>query len=164
MPLLEYWQNLADRDRKILLIATPVIILLLFYALLIDPWKRQIKIENQRMQTYQENVDWMQQASQEIKTIQAQQANQQNKAPQQSPLTLVDRIARAKRINNNITRVEPQGKDSVRVSIDEIEFDKFIDWIETLQRNYNIVIETASIIKKPKPGIIQTRITLTLIQ
>lgn len=71
-----------------------------------------------------------------------------------SILTLVNTTAKSKGIQ--LQRFEPDGKQGIRVWLDQVNFDKAIDWIETLEADKNILIEQITI-DKVSSGIVNVR-------
>lgn len=60
-----------------------------------------------------------------------------------SILTLVNTTAKSKGIQ--LQRFEPDGKQGIRVWLDQVSFDKAIDWIETLETDKKITTEQITV-------------------
>lgn len=74
-----------------------------------------------------------------------------------SILTTVNSTAKAKGVQ--LQRFEPEGKQGLRVWLDQVSFDKAIDWIELLEIEKHIVVEQITV-DKVAPGIVNIRAVL----
>lgn len=74
-----------------------------------------------------------------------------------SILTTINTTAKAKGIQ--LQRFEPDGKQGIRIWLDQVSFDMAIDWIETLETDKNILIEQITV-DKVSTGIVNIRAVL----
>lgn len=157
MAILDWWQSLSARDQKILLIATPLVVLLLLYALVFDPWLNYHQQLIKRKENQEAIVKWLNNAAIEISSL-----RQQQKVPQRqtSLLSTVDVSARRAGLHDKILRSEPDGENGVRLTLADLPFDDLVRWLLQLQQESLIVVRTISVLAKETPGLVQVRLEL----
>jgi len=76
-----------------------------------------------------------------------------------SILTTVNSTAKVKNIQ--LKRFEPDGKTSLRIWLDQVNFNALIDWLELLETTRGIKVEQISI-DRVNSGIVNARAVLQL--
>jgi general secretion pathway protein M len=155
--ILDWWRSLGARDQKILSVAIPLVVLLLLYALVIDPWLSYHQHLIKRKENQESIVKWLNNAAIEINAL-----RQQQKIPQRqtSLLSTVDNSARRAGLHDKILRIEPAGDNGVRLTLADLPFDDLVRWLVQLQQESLIVVSTISVLAKETPGLVQVRLEL----
>ena len=77
-----------------------------------------------------------------------------------SLLSVADSEARTAALGPALKRVEPEGKDAVRVWLDGASFDALVAWLEVMSSRYAADVDTISIERAGAPGLVNARLTL----
>lgn len=153
----EFWEQLKPRERTMLMIGGGFLLLLIFYFLAVKPvFDRADELE-QSVATQRETLTWMKQSAQEIKML----SNARRISPGsggQSLLSIVDSTASSSMLTEAMKRVEPEGANRVRVWMEHAAFDDVTTWLERLQRDYNVKIESVVIDRDANPGRVNARL------
>ena len=57
-------------------------------------------------------------------------------------------------------RIEPDGQELVRVSLEQASFDDMVTWLGSLQRSFGVSVADVSIDRQAASGRVNARITL----
>lgn len=153
--LKEQFNILSRREQQIILIASPVIICLIIWLVVIEPSFEENKTLKQKLHTKQIDLSWMQQASEKIKLNGSQPSEQNNNQPA-SLRQLVTQLFTQHKINLN--RIQEDG-DEVSIWVDNEPFNKLLSAIQATSLQ-GLKISQAQISKTDKPGIVGARLTL----
>jgi len=152
----DYWDNLQQRERRMLTGGAVVTLLLLVYALIIEP----VNAELNRLQTsvHERHVvlAWMQQAAQEVKQM---NLGTQLPGDNESLLALVDNSARQQNLGPGIKRLQPEGQNGVRVWLEQVAFDDVLTWIDDLAAR-SVRITALSVERSTIPGLVDLRVVV----
>jgi len=154
-----YLQQLNERERLMLLVAVPIVIVLLGYAIIWRPMGQQVDVLSQRVEKQRAVLIEMQASSQQVKQI-LRQGSAVRSGSGQSLLALVDRTVRQSGLVKALKRVEPDGAQKVKVRLEKAGFDTTVNWLESLKNQYGIRVENISIDAQESSGIVNVRLTL----
>ena len=153
-----YLAGLQARERYLVLGAAALLVLLLIYLLLWEPFG------GKRLQTLQDNVAqqratlvWMQQA---VVRVQQQRGATISPAGGQSLLAFIDQTAQQNQLGSAVKRVEPAGEHSVRVWIEAAPFDTLVAWLEDLSHKNRVFVQSITLDREAGPGRVNARLTL----
>jgi len=155
----QYFNQLAERERLLLLVAGPLLLLVLVYALLWRPLDQRVEHLQQRVMEQQSLQQWMQVSAQKVQQLR-QQSRPGGTVSRQSLLSLVDRTVRQSGLSEALKRVEPDGADKVKVRLEQASFDAVIKWLEVLQSRDSVVVQSISIDRRDSAGVVNVRLTL----
>ena len=108
----------------------------------------------------EQQVGTMQQLAVQAKQARAMQPRKAGIAGGRSLLGTIDSTAKSNQLANALKRVQPDGENKARVTLDGAQFDKVVRWLENLQRQQGIVIVTSSVEKQSEPGLVNVRLLL----
>jgi len=157
---LKQWLNqLAPRERQIVLVGAPIIIIMMVYFILWAPFNNNIDRLQEKVSEQQALEQWMNAAALEVKKLRGGQ--QKNKSVGgQSLLTLVDKTARSNKMQDSLKRVEPDGESKVHIRMEQVAFDELVRWVEMLKSKYGIVVDSIAVDQQPIVGRVNAKITL----
>jgi general secretion pathway protein M len=155
-----WWHGLSERDRHMLMIGAPIVLLLLAWSFVWYPLTRareqlQVRVEHERG-----DLAWMQQAATEATMLRAKGARGQVDRQGKSLFALADVTARGAGLATALKRVEPTGPKSVRVSFETATFDALIGWIDGLGRDYGVQATDFSADRVAGVGLVNARVVL----
>lgn len=154
---LDRLRALPPRQRW-LLIGGVVAILFILYLALWLPVQRELS----RLRTLvpQEKVQLAQMKVQAME-INRLRASGRMPAPGGNLLAILEQSATASGIRARITRMEPEGNNGARLSLDGVHFNALISWLASLQNQGGVRIEKATFEAQPTlAGTVNARLVL----
>ena len=136
-----YWASLQDRERQILGWGSLIVAIILFYALIWQPWHRAIAHMEGALPSLRNNLVWIRQQS---ATLDSHQSNPRGavKDADQSLLSIVEKTASQNRVRDAIQKLTPVNQDQqVNVVLEKVNFNQWLRWIETLNKDYGVSIQ-----------------------
>jgi len=142
------------RDQQTLLGGAILLVLILGYFWAWAPFWEAHQQRNRQVQALRQDLAWMSQAAQEINRLRATQASD---APQTPLLGLINQSLSTSPLNQAQKRIEPKGEDNVSIVFNQVAFDDLVHWLGTV----GLHTTTLLVEKRPEPGMVQAKITLT---
>lgn len=156
-----WWQRLAPRERWILGGAAGLLLALGLYLLVWEPWQDSLERLRGTVAARRADVAWMRQAAADLQRLQsAGEAPQATARGGRSLLTVVDQSARSAGLSQAVKRVEPQGGDKVRVWLEQAGFDEMIRWVNVLEREQGVRVDSAVVERHADAGRVDARLVL----
>ncbi|WP_115717094.1 type II secretion system protein GspM [Gallaecimonas mangrovi] len=146
----DYWHNLAPRDRQILTWAAPFFALGLLYFAVWQPLSNAEANAQQTLNFRQADLQYLHE--QGIKVLIAKGSKLSAGSG-----SLTDRVTRsANQYGIRIDRLQPTA-GSINVWIDEVPYQKLLQWLTELQLKQGLSVSQADIATAGKPGIVKVR-------
>ncbi|MEZ5543271.1 MAG: type II secretion system protein GspM [Pseudomonadota bacterium] len=156
----EWLDNLAPRERMMVLAVAAFLVLLLAYLLIWAPLRGGYVDLRDTVTDQRATAVWMQESAQLLAQLKRSGVRGGGLGGQ-SLLSLADSTARAGGLSGALKRVEPEGADSVRVWLEGAAFDQVVRWLGSLAERYGISADTASIERvADAAGRVNVRLTL----
>ena len=150
--LISKFKALTDREQLLVIIASVVIVVGVFYFTVWSPLNSNIERQRALISDQQELFTWVQQsANRALQLRQSTQGAGQNfngSLPQAVNQTTA-------RFKIAISRMQPQGQE-LQVWVDQAPFDSVIDWLNALEK-MGIVILQVDVTEAEAPGQIKIR-------
>jgi general secretion pathway protein M len=109
-----------------------------------------------RNETKREDLAWMQANAPEIRAA----GNRLPADTGEAPVVLVDRVGREAGLAGALRGTQPSGT-GVRVQLEAAPFDTLIVWLATLDERYGLAIESITLDRAARPGVVNASITFT---
>ena len=155
----QYWQQLAARERLMLGIAGVVIGVMFLYLVVLEPIMNDAKRLEKQLVEQHRLLNWMEDAAKEAKSLSARGGKKiQVGSGGQSLLGVIDRTAKAGNLGDAMKRVEPDGSSRVRVWLERASFDDTVRWLERLEKDYSLDIDSVVVDKEEAPGRVNVRL------
>ncbi len=160
MQALQSWfQNLVKREQIIVAGGGIIVVLIVFiYAI----WAPLTRAANNAKEHYNTQVALLEYMHQNAPTIMALRAQGQTTTPTTTNEPLLTRVEQS--INNSkltsfLTNIQQQ-KDAVNISFDSVPFDILMSWLQNLNRNNKVNIDSTTIKRLPTTGMTKVELTL----
>lgn len=161
--MIEWFKHLTLREQQMLLIGAFVLIFIVVYFLFWEPLVKEHAQLEQTILAQKESLRWMQIAAVEIQQLRQPLHSTTSVAKNRpSLLSLIDSSSRQGVLEKVEKRIEPKGEQEVRVTFKVVSFTDFVQWLEQLSNNHQIVVKTISIESLSAPD--QVKINLTLVE
>ena len=159
--LKNYWQQLEPRERVILGWGSLVGALILFYALIWQPWHKAIAHMEEALQGRRAALVWMRQQSEMVKRSGNDQPAVMIRGQDQSLLSIIEQTARNNRVGESIQQMAPGANDNeVRVVMEQTNFNQWVRWIDMLFKQYGVNIKQLSAERDgDEPNVAEIRVT-----
>lgn len=129
----QWWFNLAERERQLLLVGAASILIGMLYWGIWAPLQHYRQASELRVKQLQQQFDWMQQQAPLIHQLaQSKPSNNRRNIDIASAITLSSQTQKMA-----LKRLQPQG-DNALVELDIVNFDQLIQWLALLEQQYNI--------------------------
>ncbi|KTC65491.1 general secretion pathway protein M (plasmid) [Legionella adelaidensis] len=153
--LLNYWQNLNDRERLITSVGIVAIVIYLFYVLIYAPLSTAIAEKTIQLKEKKETLIWMQQAQVERRKVKKQQTITNSQL-----LTLLAQQLKTKTFQSFPFKLEQTGIGDIQLSFELVPFIDIVNWLKQLSERYAISIRQLTIEKTDKPGLVKVLVFL----
>jgi general secretion pathway protein M len=152
--------GLEPRERMLVLVAMGVLVLLLVYAVLLQPFYNQHGKLRSSVAEQHETLQWMQQNAATVRQLQGSGQTASTGLAGRSLLSVADASARSAGLGPALKRVEPEGSSGVRVWMDGAVFDSVIGWLDSMGSQYGVDIESVTFEQSGAGGRVNVRLTL----
>jgi len=156
----EWFANLEPRERQLIIGAGVILLVMILYLVVWEPIAKDNEALRSSYQSSQQLIDWMEDAAEEAKALQAkiQASGPSGGSSNQSLLGIIDRTAKRDKLGSSVKRVQPDGKTGARVWLENAVFNDLIKWLENLQHKEGIRLVTTVIEKQEEAGLVNARL------
>ena len=156
-----WWNNLAVRDRRVLMIGLVVVVATLAWLGLDELFAARTSLR-QQVAKAEADAAWMKQASASLAQMRQAGIVSSGDRAGRSLLALADTSARDSGLGAALKRVEPVNEGRVNVWFEGAPFDVMTTWLEALAQRYGVTVDEMSVdrVAGGGPGIVNARITL----
>lgn len=148
------YERLSDRE-QMLTICTGLVFLVVFFVFFV--WDPIHDARDEAQQRYKQELELQAQIS-AFKQAGPQTGSTTVTSQDQSLLAIVNKTTADQRIS--LKRVEPKNDQSLRVWVDNVQFNRLIVWLELLQINHGVSVDTLSMDQTQTPGSVNTALVL----
>lgn len=157
--LLIRFKSLPSREQYLLLLASGLVFVTIFYLAVWEPVFKAIDEQSTKRQSQKKILVWMNNAEKEVAKLRSTGITLSSQADQ--PIsTLVERSAISSGIRSNIFKMNSDKKQTLKVQFKSVEFDRLTQWLGKLQSDYAIIPKRVSISKADESGFVSCRVTL----
>lgn len=152
--LKAWYSGLQAREQRFVLIGGIALALIVLIVGILMPLQSAVSGVESSNETKRQDLAWMRVNSQEIRSS----VGRFQVDPNEPPVVIVDRTARAAGLGDSLRGTQPSG-NGVRVQIESGSFDALVGWLATLDQNYGLAVESITVDRTPKPGLINASIS-----
>ncbi len=157
----DWWLSRQPRERLTLMLGGVLVVAALLYLLVWEPLARERTNLANRVKAQGNALVWMRQASEQVKQLRSQSPNFTKKASQSSLMSIVGSSAKRAKIRKPIQRIEPEGKDGVKLWIENVNFDSLVRWLGEMERRHGVLVKRATITRHEQTtGHVNSRLSL----
>ncbi|MES0875113.1 type II secretion system protein M [Sinimarinibacterium thermocellulolyticum] len=150
-------QQLAPRERLMVLGGTVVLVLVMLYLL---AWEPVVKAHQQRAEALTRARALATRIEEAAALVRSQGAGR-SVDRSTSLVAVVDRTSRSPVLGKPPSRIQPEGDREVKVWIEDVPFDNLLRWLQELETGYGIGAASAEIERGARPGLVSARLSLT---
>jgi general secretion pathway protein M len=153
--LTAWYAGLQAREQRVVVIGAVALGALLLFGGILWPLESAVATARKTQETRALDLAWMRVNAAEIQAGGAPAAESG-----EAPVVLVDRIGREAGLGNALRGTQPSGA-GVRVQLEAAPFDTLVAWLATLEERHGLAIESISVDRAAKPGVVNANITFT---
>jgi len=158
--LKDWFFSLKPRERALVGAGGALLALAAIYVLALAPFYAAVNASAQRVTKKEGDLAWMRSIGGEMLALSASAPS--IAAPSgESLVVLIDRSARECGLGAALTGQTPSGENGIRVRLESAEFDKLLVCLGSLQQAHSVDIESATIDRTAKPGLVNASLVLT---
>ncbi len=159
--LIDFWSQLESRERMIVSIGSIIVVLILFYALILQPWHRAISHMEQVLPNKRTDLVWMREQAKFLSDGSIKRTTNQVKGGNQSLLSILEQTARQNNVRQSIQQMVPgRNANEVSVVLEQANFNQWVRWIDALFIQYGVNITQLTAEKTDdEPNIADIRVT-----
>lgn len=151
MDALKTWYaGLSEREQKLVSIGGALGVVFLLYFTIWAPLNSSVAAQSSALASEKETLVWVQNQAARAQILR-QSANQTSFAG--SLTQLVNQTTRS--ANIPVSRMQPQG-DDLQVSIDQVSFNDFLKWLDTLEKQ-GVKVILSDVSEVDTQGFVQVR-------
>ena len=154
--LRAWYAGLQTREQRFVAIGGIGSAVLILMVLVLMPLQSAVSTALKRNETKREDLAWMRLNAPEIRNA----GNQLAADTGEAPVVLVDRIGREFGLASSLRGTQPNGT-GVRVQMEAAPFDALITWLAALDQRYGLAIESITVDRAARPGVVNASITFT---
>jgi general secretion pathway protein M len=151
-----WYAGLQVREQRMVALGGIALALIILVGGILLPLQSAVSSAEARNDTKRQDLMWMRANAAEIRAAGSQLPADSSEAP----VVLVDRVGRAAGLTDALRGTQPSGS-GVRVQLEGAPFDVVVTWLATLDQRYGLSIESITVDRTVKPGLINASITFT---
>jgi type II secretory pathway component PulM len=149
-----WYSGLQAREQRMVAFGGAALALLILFGGILLPLQTAVSTAEARNETKRQDLAWMRANAAEIRAAGGQLPVDSG----EPPVVLVDRVGRAAGLTDALRGTQPNGS-GVRVQLEGAPFDVVVTWLATLDQRYGLSIESITVDRTVKPGLINASIT-----
>lgn len=155
----DWFNGLESRERSLLIGGAVVLLLLVLYAAVWEPFANSYQALRTGVEEQQKTLAWMQQAAARVQILRRSSPGAGRGLGGRSLLAVIDQSARSSGLGESIKRLEPDGRSGAKLWLEAVSFDDMILWLGKLTRASQV--QTSVITIEPRGnGRVDARLTL----
>lgn len=154
--LRTWYAGLQPREQRMVAVGAVALAILILAGGILMPLQSAVSNAKKRIETKRADLAWMRVNTPEIRAA----GDQLPAATGEAPVVLVDRIGREAGLAGSLRGTQPSGS-GVRVQLADAPFDTMISWLATLDARYGLAIESITVDRAARPGMVNANITFT---
>ncbi len=156
----DWLNNLSRRERNLVYAAAALLAIALVYLVLVLPLQTAGKRLEGRVEQKMSDLAWMQQAAGQVSAAAASGGSEAG-GSDESLVVLVDRTAREAGLGGAVRDQSPSGSNGLRLRLEAAPFDVVVVWLSSLQLQYGVKVDAASVDSTPTSGLVNASVTLS---
>jgi general secretion pathway protein M len=155
--LRAWFASLQQREQRVVAVGAVVLGLIIVIGGTLMPLQSAVSSAVRASDARRDDLAWMRANAGEIRArgggIPADTG--------EAPVVLVDRVGRESGLASALRGTQPNTTGGVRVQLEGAPFDTLITWLDTLDRQYGLAVESITVDRTPAPGLVNASISFS---
>jgi general secretion pathway protein M len=156
--LKQWFFGLAPRERALVAAAAATVVVALLFLLVWEPLHDGVKRLRTEVAVTQALVAELAQARSLVLSGRGGIGVIQGQG--RSLLAIVDQTGKENGLGGAITRMQPEGDNTVRIWLEQADFVAVLRWLALLENSYGVAVVEAAIDREAQPGLVRARLGL----
>ncbi len=148
------YAGLQPREQRMVGMGALAVGLLVLVGAVLLPLQTAVSTAQKRAESKRADLAWMRVNAPEIQAARGTVIMDST----EPPVVVVDRVGRETGLGNALRGTQPSG-NGVRVQLEAAPFDALVTWIASLDQRYGLAVESITIDRADKPGVVNANIT-----
>jgi general secretion pathway protein M len=149
-----WYAGLQEREKRVVSIGGVALAAVILFGAILLPLQSAVSSAVNRADERREDLAWMRGNAAEVQSGAGTVFNDTGEAP----VVVVDRVGREVGLGGSLKGSQPSG-NGVRVQLESAPFDTLITWLATLDQRYGLAIDSITVDRAARPGIVNANIT-----
>jgi general secretion pathway protein M len=158
----QWWESLAERERRLLSVGVLVLALLLAYLFVVEPLQNELKTATAEREAKTALFHKLQGAAAEADALRARQVVAGSLPDGADARSLVQQSAEAAGLKEQMRNVGSGDAGTVKLGLEQARFDTALLWLVTLRQQYGLRVEAFSATRGSAPGDADVDVTLAV--
>lgn len=151
-----HYEMISSRDRMMLHGLIAFLIIVAGYFLVLKPSFDAVERAQLSLKGKQELLQWMKSNEHRAKSVTRSRGKSKGRRPGQSLLALINQTSG--RFQVSLKRYEPEGGDKLRVWVEDVPFNSFIRWLNSLESRNAVSVINISVESQKESGLINAKV------
>ncbi|PIZ04675.1 MAG: hypothetical protein COY58_02675 [Gammaproteobacteria bacterium CG_4_10_14_0_8_um_filter_38_16] len=162
MNIKSWWENLLDRERRILSIAGVLVGIFLIYAVIWSPLSNAVVDRKTQVQSQKALLQYMRQASTAIQNYRSSGMTAGTVTTSTNLLSVIEQTASTQDLSSFIKQVKQLKQNEIELTLEAVPFDKLMQWLQLLSTSHGISVTALSATRLPTVGTANATVTLSV--
>lgn len=149
--MTNYWRNLNERERLMLIIGGACSMVFLFYLLVFSPLVDGVQYKTEQLIEKQETLSFLIKAKKQQKMVKKVQKLSQSKL-----LTVFTEQLATSSFQQSAYQVQQTASGDIQLSFDAVPFNQLLNWLWSINQQYSFVIKQFHVERTPLSGVVKT--------
>ncbi|MCG8673410.1 MAG: type II secretion system protein M [Pseudomonadales bacterium] len=149
--------GLQRREQNLIMLMGVVILIAVIYLVAMFPAQNAVAAATKKLEAKQSLLSWMQ-ANEEAAKNAAKSSQGASRGGNKNLLGSVNQAANRYQIT--LQRSEPEGKDKLRIWLEDTSFNNMVKWLHFLESKRGIAVSSISLDAEKQPGLVSAKIVL----
>jgi general secretion pathway protein M len=151
-----WYAGLQQREQRVVAVGGVILAVMILVLGILMPLQSAVSSAVKRNETKREDLAWMHVNAPVIRAS----GNVLPANTGEAPVVTVDRVGRESGLASALRGTQPNG-NGVRVQLEAAPFDTMVIWLATLDERYGLAIESITLDRTARPGVVNASITFT---
>ncbi|PAY01352.1 general secretion pathway protein GspM [Pseudoalteromonas sp. HM-SA03] len=144
---VNYWRGLKEQEQKLLIVAGVIFVVFVLIMGIFKPLNQAVSDAEAKLKRNHELVNWVGQSVNKLKS------NSTVQVISGGNISQIVNNTRG-RFQIDISKMQPSG-ESLRLTIDDVEFNKLVAWIDELTNKHGVKVENLDLTQGNLPGFVR---------
>jgi len=157
--MMAWWQDLAARERRLLVAAGVLVALVTVWLAVWEPLTQTRRALYEELAADRALLDWLERIEPEARRLDARDRAERSLGGR-APLAVVDQSARAAGLAGALRRIEPGSGEAIRVEFEAAAFAELMGWLQDLLRQRPFRVQRFEAARAQDPGRVDASVEL----
>lgn len=160
MNLKNWWENLSDRERQLMLIGGIVVGVLFIYMAIWRPLSDVVADRKLQVTTHRQLLHYLQHASQTISQLKTEGIVVDAKGSVDL-LSLAEKTLSQQALSTYLKQVQQPQQNQIVLTFEDVPFDQLMQWLQMMTTKHGVAVKQFTATRLPMIGTANVQVTLS---